>query len=509
MPSNRCLPPSALLVLLWSALVYTHYIHWRYFTISAYSEYDKKGHSSMSEIARICFIVGYIAIFMAFPLIGLLSDVCTGRHNTIRVGMYSCFISWIIIGLGYLFKQSVPLEVPAILSYILEMAGYAAVHANIVQYNIDQLIGASASQLSTVIYWHAASVPTAFVFFQLGQCLLLHHDTTFIIISFFVSGLSITVVLSTHSLFQHSLERRPLFDNPVTLISRVLCYTRKHKFPANRSALTYWEEETPSRIDLGKDKYGGPFTIEQVENVKTVLRIIPLLIAAVGVGCADEVYWSIMTAGTSNDTCTSFISCAISKNMMKFLTTSVIMICFKLVPNKSLYKYTPSMLKRIGIGIAIGLMSVISYAIVLQYKSADTYLLVIPSILFGVSYALAYTLSMEFTIAQCPVEMRGVLVGLWYASRGLGYVFNIILKFPFKCNNDNLCNKPYYFVAKSGLVAVSLILFVIVARRYKYRVRDNDINIHKIADDYYHKYSTEEDREYDFSSSTIEWNRVN
>ena len=497
MPSNRCLPPSALLVLLWSALVYTHYIHWRYFTISAYSEYDKKGHSTKSEIVtRICFIVGYIAIFMAFPLIGLLSDVCTGRHNTIRVGIYSCFISWIIIGLGHLFKQSVPLEVPAILSYILEMAGYAAVHANVVQYNIDQLIGASSTQLSTVIYWHATSVPTAFVFLQLGQCLLPHHDTTFLIISFFVSGLSITFVLSTHSLFQHSLESRPLFDNPVTLIGRVLCYASKHKFPANRSALTYWEEETPSRIDLGKDKYGGPFTIEQVENVKTVLRIIPLLVAAVGVGCADEVYWSIMTAGTSNDTCTSFISCAISKNMMKFLTTSVIMICFKLVPNKFLYKYTPSMLKRIGIGIAIGLMSVISYAIVLQYKSADTYLLVIPSILFGVSYALEFTLSMEFTIAQCPVEMRGVLVGLWYASRGLGYAFNIILKFPFKCHNDNLCNKPYYFVAKSGLVAVSLILFVIVARRYKYRVRDNDVNIHKIADDYYHKYITEENENF-------------
>ena len=42
-------------------------------------------------------------------------------------------------------------------------------------------------------------------------------------------------------------------------------------YPRNRSALTYWEKEYPSHIDLGKEKYGGPFSEEEVENVKTVL----------------------------------------------------------------------------------------------------------------------------------------------------------------------------------------------------------------------------------------------
>ena len=37
--------------------------------------------------------------------------------------------------------------------------------------------------------------------------------------------------------------------------------------------LTYWEDDIiPSRVDLGKSKYGGPFTIAQVEDVKTILR---------------------------------------------------------------------------------------------------------------------------------------------------------------------------------------------------------------------------------------------
>ena len=34
--------------------------------------------------------------------------------------------------------------------------------------------------------------------------------------------------------------------------------------------------DIPPRIDLGKSKYGGPFTTEQVEDVKTVLRLLAI-----------------------------------------------------------------------------------------------------------------------------------------------------------------------------------------------------------------------------------------
>ena len=48
------------------------------------------------------------------------------------------------------------------------------------------------------------------------------------------------------------------FQNPV-----------KHKYPVQRSAFTYCENEQPTRLDYGKSKYGGPFTTEQVDDVKT------------------------------------------------------------------------------------------------------------------------------------------------------------------------------------------------------------------------------------------------
>uniref|UniRef100_A0A1X7UPW9 Uncharacterized protein n=1 Tax=Amphimedon queenslandica TaxID=400682 RepID=A0A1X7UPW9_AMPQE len=138
---------------------------------------------------------------------------------------------------------------------------------NIIQYNIDQLIGASADELNSVIYWHILSEPLVLFLFYLLECLF-----------YSISGVSVSLVLVSHSFFKHKLENISLIKNPIKLIVRVLCYARKHKYPENRSALTYWEEEAPSRLDLGKDKYGGPFTEEEVEDVKTVFGMLPLFI---------------------------------------------------------------------------------------------------------------------------------------------------------------------------------------------------------------------------------------
>ena len=77
----------------------------------------------------------------------------------------------------------------------------------------------------------------------------------------------------------------PKSPQSLKLIIRVLKFAAKHKAPVNRSSLTYWEEDIPSRIDLGKSKYGGPFTTEQVEDVKTFFKLlvvsVPLVIIMV------------------------------------------------------------------------------------------------------------------------------------------------------------------------------------------------------------------------------------
>ena len=70
--------------------------------------------------------------------------------------------------------------------------------------------------------------------------------------------------------------------NPYFLVYHTIKFAFKHKYPIQRSALTYWEDKLPSRIDLGKSKYGGPFTSEEIENVKMFLRLIKVFLSLLG-----------------------------------------------------------------------------------------------------------------------------------------------------------------------------------------------------------------------------------
>ena len=51
------------------------------------------------------------------------------------------------------------------------------------------------------------------------------------------------------------------------------------------------------------------------------------------------------------------------------------------------------------------------------------------------------------------------------------------------------CSSMFYFV-NICIGLVSLVIYSVVARRYKYRKRDNICNIHKFAEDYYSKYGS-------------------
>uniref|UniRef100_A0A1X7T8T5 Uncharacterized protein n=1 Tax=Amphimedon queenslandica TaxID=400682 RepID=A0A1X7T8T5_AMPQE len=285
--------------------------------------------------------------------------------------------------------------------YVINNIGVITFAASVIQYNIDQLIGGSANELSTIIYWNIAALPVAWV---LSDWLVLFNPVTREQAVIITSGVALSLILVSHSLFKHKLENISLIKNPIKLIVRVLCYARKHKYPENRSALTYWEEEAPSRLDLGKDKYGGPFTEEEVEDVKTFFRMLPLFIAILGFG---------LIANISDGDCTrkkSLVDCI----MLTFIdaysvTIFIIRGCF--------HKYIPSMLTRMGAGIAFALLS-------------------------------------------CIFIIRG-------------------------------CFHKY------------IPMFVILARRYKYRVRENEVNVVQIVDDHYQRYMEQQD-EYERHQEILE-----
>ena len=424
--------------------------------------------------------IGYL-LYFSFPIFGLLADVWIGRHKAIVIGMILSFLSWIITGIGYIIQcyndSKVILWLVYSIAYFIQFVGYAFFTANIIQYTIDQLVGASADELSTVIYWHCAALPIMHLLPRLVYCFDVKVDLAL----FIVSGAVISLVLVSHSLFKHKLENISLIKNPIKLIVRVLCYARKHKYPENRSALTYWEEEAPSRLDLGKEKYGGPFTEEEVEDVKAIFRMLPLFIAIVGYAFSE--HFSIHNGA-------SLLVCLLTNGIVHSLCTLLLLIMYLYFIRVFFSKCIPSMLVRMSIGLFFAFLSIIFKILPLLNITWKNF---ISEPLLGLAYVLINPVSLEFTVAQSPVHSRGVMVGVWYASWEVGATLSFWIAFLFDCHNQDLCSSFYYYLTKAFLLLIILTVFVILAKRYKYRVRENEVNIHQIVERTYQNYIQQEE----------------
>ena len=72
---------------------------------------------------------------------------------------------------------------------------------------------------------------------------------------------------------------------------------------------------------------------------------------------------------------------------------------------------------------------------------------------------------------------------------GVGLVFSLFTTIYYVII---LACKPFSYIDKSVLFLIILIVFIILAKCYKLRVRENEINIHLIAEEHYERYMDQE-----------------
>ena len=204
----------------------------------------------------------------------------------------------------------------------------------------------------------------AILFRDIMSCILidLHFQLQYTIpvVLLILGSLSLSVVLIMDCLCHKWLDTRDKTGNPIKLIYEVLNYARKNKCPRLRSAFTYIDEEQPSRLDFGKHKFGGPFTEEEVEDVKTVFRILPILVAVVGSAFAfDETYdqFSLHAIKTT----TPMVGClGQMQNSIICIATFILIPVYRFIVYPLIKKHIPSMLKIIGAGIFLCLLTTVT-----------------------------------------------------------------------------------------------------------------------------------------------------
>ena len=241
-------------------------------------------------------IITYLALFNLcfYPLAGFLADNKFGRYKTVvrSLALFTVIlsISFVILAaliLSLFFVKVVNQEIipycliiTICIAYILLLSSFVGINANIIQFGMDQLHDSLQDHQSLYILWYMWVTTLATFISQITAEIVLTRTG----VAYFFLAFPLPIVFLIMSLYiAHKKRAWFLIEsarlNPYKLVYRVTKFAHQHKVVVQCSAFTYCEDEVPSGMDLGKVKYGGPFTTEQVENVKAFYGILKILLA--------------------------------------------------------------------------------------------------------------------------------------------------------------------------------------------------------------------------------------
>jgi len=250
--------------------------------------------SEQTQIASIIWLV-YLNVFSSClcPIFGYLADARYGRYKMVVFGLLLYVVSLAVGAVSFLVAErdghssktfTGLTEVGLFFSYVVLCFGSSAIQANVLPFACDQLFGAYSEELSSLFHWY-------FWTRNIGNALFILSEFTFG--AFFVennyhrASIMLTVATANISLAlvilfccKRSFVTRNEIRDPLKLVFNVTRFARKANFDPFESAFTI-NKDPPPRLDLAKIRYGGPFTTEQVENVKTFYRVLLVLVSMV------------------------------------------------------------------------------------------------------------------------------------------------------------------------------------------------------------------------------------
>ena len=512
----------------------------------------KFGNVSVTVMSVYSFHA-FVTLF--YPLSGFMADVCCGRYRVISAAfvlMLATYLGWSLtmilamsLGIHNVWSSShLPLLIPVIITtvscYILFVFGLAGYQANYIQFGLDQLLEAPSVSLALFIHFILWANGLGTFIIQVSIALILCNINS----PYDVYGVGgLVLCLMVCFIFVVIFLRRRWFYcepghyNPYKMVVKVLNFARKHKYPLQRSAFTYCDDEEPSRIDFAKKRYGGPFTTEQVEDVKTFFKILCVLLTLGPVFVLElpsSSFVSILFGLHIRHPKAFFVqSCSVKFILFdqgsfgSLLTVVVFPVYMKIVFSLHYHrmaKITPRLTFAVVtyiLGVASMLfidlaghtvvaetsvtgnssmcMFSINSDIVPPSLHLPTLVLIIPGVFIGIGKPLVMATSFEFISAQSPSSMKGLLVGVFFTIKAFFQLISGAALIPFAYkplwNNRSMREHPpvtncgFGYLSFTCVVAlIGLVVFAVTAKLYRYRQRDDRPYDQRFAVDVYSRY---------------------
>ena len=447
----------------------------------------------------------YISYFFG-PLIGWLADFKFGRYSIIKFASMASFLTSVLLflvlitGLGVSTLSNSLLTIASIVVNI----GATCYMATMLPFLTDQIIGATSDELSAVVQWYIWAGRLGFALSDIIFGAFIYNKFKVIGAGIaFIFAVPLAVIIISDCLCQQWLDRTHKVTNPIKLIIQVLNYTRKHRYPERRSAFTYIDEEQPTRMDYGKEKFGGPFTEEEVEDVKTVLRLFPMVLClTLSMSVSSTVLVSFFQSNV-------FPFNVLNYGLQSWFFSVILIPLYQLFVRPCIRNCSPTMLRCFGISLVLYtlgylvLQAIEIYGKIVESNNGQQYLTCsplnittqsdgfivawywksVPFLLYGIGRTLCSILLLEFILAQSPEKMKGLAFGVMVAFQGLSFLLIIEL------TRFNFC----YDIAAVIAFIVLFIVFLVLSKRYKLRERNREINIQAIVEEHYERYMDQEE----------------
>ena len=446
-----------------------------------------------------------ISLLLVAIISGWLADTKVGRSKVVQTGLFLTWLGTVLVTISSILTHSVH-TTSNVANGIIQTTQYVAVFTacvgiviffpNVVQFGLEQLPDASSDAMTAFISWFTivtalglGSYETVRSLFS-ANCYAYEYNR---VVRAIIGCVLLSIAMCSKFLFSHWLIDHRQNHHPLKTVYRVLKFAKQHKYPVNRSAFTYWEEEIPSRIDLGKSKYGGPFTTEEVEDVKTFFRILLILTVIFA--------FTVVTFLTNIVPLPSYEDCLanIIFSLKAFFTVVVFLTYEYLVDPCFKIRCRLSMLQIIGLCLFSGVL--LAVVLLVSVLLTDVGLIELNSIIIKGHHSIGITVNwltdviificyrsvLQFIYSQAPEHMKGfLLTWIWCA------IWILIGTSNRKILNTNCSHHKYCGVyLASAAVAFGLLVFVVycrVARWYKRRERDEPCNERAIIEEIYGRY---------------------
>ena len=466
--------------------------------------------------------------FFLFPLFGWLGDSIIGRYRAVKLSLFIIWVCTILFTVSGILESYLVLKHGSYAAIRCVLASGAVIVAACFMVNnfhlgIDQLEDSPPS-------WKISSYISKYVscmYFGMGLKTIAFRCIN-PLVSAGLASMIITLAVSLSVLCTKEMTIVPTYPNSLALIFNVLKYTVQNKYPRLQSAYSYWRHEK-HRINLAKKAYGGPFTSEEVEDVKIFLK----LLVVVPVSCfLPELFLSLEIMGKQifiyhySDTgyvkpnqggTYSYQQCLLRECIYNissvYITVGIIVYENIVYPLLRKYIASVTISKKLLAGMVFSFFTWLSYAVleidghVVHFNksrnitclfrsnegtflngesmSLSFYWLCVPKILKATAQYLLLSSGLELLCAQSPYSMKNLLVGWAWSMFMVALSGNKVLQWIFGSIKDGehfSCGLAYFIFATISTGVAVAFAAMVFTWYYKRRRRENRVGEEIIGD---------------------------